>query len=182
MDPRLRAQNHRASPTLNYAREHMSVMQCSSCRNFHACMTWLSCGFEGRGAALCGAGSREFVLLGAVCWHCYATFMTRADVSMQHPAAGLAQTSSTPVHSSMWTCSRVICQSHFVPPSSQHGNCAASSCGYWKRGSWEDATDSLEEPVQNGWFKKVRAWAKLRKVSEMADKLEILLCRRKVCA
>lgn len=102
-DPRPCAPNHRASPAPFYTGEHIWIMHCSSCRNCQVCTALLSCGFRGTRTALCGAGSRDSVLLGALCWHCCATFMTRANISMQHPAVGSAQRSSTAMHhGTMW--------------------------------------------------------------------------------
>lgn len=155
----------------SHTTEHMSIMQCISCRNVQACTSWFCFGFKGTGASLCGAGSRELVLLGAVCWHCYATSMTRPNVSMPLPAVGLTQRFSTAVHSAVWTCPQVTCQSHFIPPSSCHDNSAASRCGYQKRRWLQEDVTVLKSLYRRRACSRDKAWVELRKMTKTVDSL-----------
>lgn len=64
--------------------------------------------FRRHRATLCGAGSRELVLLGALCWCCHVTSMTCANNFILHPAVRFAQCSSTAVHHGTMWCGHIL--------------------------------------------------------------------------
>lgn len=64
--------------------------------------------FRRHRAALCGAGSRELVQLGTLCWCCHVTSMTRANNFVQHPAVTFAQRSSTAMHHGTMWCGHTL--------------------------------------------------------------------------
>lgn len=163
----------------------MSTAHCSSCRNFQACTSWLSCGFERTAASLRGAGSRELVLLGAVCWHCCATSMTQLmfphDTLLLGSPSAPAQQCTVPCECVLGSLAKIIL---FLPAHTmatvQYPAAIIEKEGHYKR---------MQLTVLRSLYRRrAGSWKSERELSfERALRLEtvsmgILLCTKRVCA